>query len=75
MRRTSKCNGCQAEIEWVTTAANGKPMPLDLEPNPNGNVEIGPDGRAIVHNQEPMMPYVHRQSHWATCPNAGDFKR
>ena len=30
--------GCGAAIRWVTTAKNGKRVPLDAEPTPLGNV-------------------------------------
>jgi hypothetical protein len=31
------CRSCPARIRWVTTLA-GKPMPLDWDPTPDGNV-------------------------------------
>ena len=71
---TSRCRACQAVVEWVVTAKNGKAIPLDMGVDPTGNVEIV-DGKAVVHGQEPMHEYEHRQSHFATCPNAREFSK
>lgn len=71
------CRGtdCGARIRWVPTPA-GKSMPLDVDPTPDGNVEIV-DGLAIVHNEPGggLVPFEGWMPHFATCPNAGDFYR
>lgn len=68
MEIVPRCRSCGAEIRWARTSA-GKRMPLDAEPNPNGNVELT-NGVAVVHAQPPafvdgeiFMP------HFATCPD------
>lgn len=68
------CRSCGAEILWVLTAANGKPMPLDATPNPEGNVELV-TGRAVVHASSPLFatPGSIYMSHFATCPDADDW--
>lgn len=38
-----KCRACDAEIRWARTA-NGKAIPLDAEPNPDGNVLLDYSG-------------------------------
>lgn len=67
----STCKGCSAPIWWVTTAANGKAMPLDPDPCDDGNVTLNPDGKAVVHprNQPTLDVDADRyRPHWATCP-------
>ena len=47
-------------------------MPLDLKPVPGGNVEIV-DG--VVHVVTAQASTARRVSHFATCPEAGKFRR
>lgn len=55
------CRGCGAGVLWTVTAG-GKKMPLDPKPVSGIDVESGEVRRVRV-------------SHFATCPNAGDFRR
>lgn len=67
---------CGAQIVWAKTV-KGKLMPVDLEPSPDGNVELAfEDGRMVarVHAQ-PILGVELRMPHHATCPNAADFRR
>ena len=70
---SATCRYCSAPIIWVRTAA-GRAMPLDAEPNPDGNVELverfdGPD-EVLVHAQPPLATWgVIYMPHFATCPN------
>lgn len=57
------CKGCKQEIEWVKMPS-GKRMPVDKKPTIVVVVEDG-QGRAV----EGYQP------HWATCPNADEFRR
>ena len=57
------CKGCGAEIRWITTEA-GKAMPLDAKPV-NFYIQSGETWKMT-------QGYI---VHWATCPNAKDFKR
>jgi len=71
----STCRSCDAAIRWVATT-NDRPMPLDAEPNADGNVElIVVDGRevAVVHapGQVCMFDGERWMPHFATCPNWG----
>lgn len=76
------CRGCGAPIVWIKTPA-GKAMPCDPAPvyykaAPGGkdkivttrgevvSCEIAPGGEATDAGYRP---------HWATCPQAGQFKR
>ncbi len=61
------CNRCGAEIRWYRTE-NGKPMPVDADPNPEGNV-ILVDGYAhVLHKDEEPPPGVARlYPHFGSC--------
>ena len=63
-----KCKGCGALIEWLEMKS-GKSMPVDVN---RINVAIkvpqmeGPTKYEMIWGFQP---------HWATCPNAKDFKK
>lgn len=76
-----KCRKCGAEIRFVQTKS-GKYMPVDPDRKPyregGSTVYITTDGQ-LIHGAEPFGPepvdgYGYTP-HWATCPNAEDFKR
>lgn len=76
------CKGCGAEIRWAKTK-NGKSIPLDAEPNSEGNVVfeesdtaygvavvLGPAEAALARSRGMVwMP------HHATCPKVVEFQR
>lgn len=75
------CTSCKAPVRWVVMVANGRPNPLNVEPDrEKGNVQITEDGKGIVavggvlHTlraaREPL--YV---SHFATCKYADTHRR
>jgi hypothetical protein len=81
------CRGCGAEIEWVKTQ-NGASMPVNPEyveidiagaktttiVTDDGKVESG----SLVNRDTlfpPTMEVKGRISHFATCPQAGRFRR
>ena len=43
----SQCNRCQQEIRWTVTT-NGKKMPCDPEPSPNGTFYLIKQGRDTI---------------------------
>lgn len=75
---TCRHPGCRADLRWVLSK-NGKRMPLDLKPHPQGNVEIV-DGIGNVLGGEPLeearrlgvdLFLMHR----ATCKHSEAFAR
>lgn len=70
----SKCKGCGAPIAWAEWSSSGSPIPLDPNPNANGNLALvagkvhryGPEDERLL--RERYMP------HHATCPKADDFR-
>ena len=57
-----KCKGCKADIYWVKTEF-GKWLPLDT------TVQM-----IIVHEDNKWIAKSGYTSHWATCPDAEDFR-
>lgn len=74
------CKGCGAPVIWLPTV-NGKMMCLD--PKPIGFVEKpGARGKIFTDGRVVSCEYTDAEGaetgylpHWATCPNAADFKR
>lgn len=71
-----RCRSCKAPVRWAITAT-GRLMPLNLEPDDNGEWAIAKADRAGT----PRVIYVppaRREDyagslyvpHWATCPYA-----
>lgn len=77
----SVCRSCGAPVRWVTVASTVgtwpyKAMPVDAEAVEGGNVEVAANGLAIVHGQPELDPQGPRYvSHFATCPQAGEWRR
>lgn len=67
----SRCRACGDEIRWVRTAANDRLIPLNIEPDPAGNVEVV-DAKAVVHaagQADLFADGVRFMPHHATCTN------
>lgn len=72
----TSCRACGAPIRWVRTL-NEKPMPLDDEPNDEGNVELvntpaGPRARVLSakeRGQANLFAIPRWMPHHATCPS------
>jgi hypothetical protein len=77
------CKRCKQPILWALTA-NGRPMPLDAEPDPKGNVKLseqrGTTPRAAVLGGTARDEAAERgeqlyMPHHATCAFAKEFRR
>lgn len=70
------CRYCRARIVWARTHA-GKLMPLDADPDPDGNVMLtrregaGPEATVLGPGDPLFMPegMTRHMPHFATCPN------
>lgn len=51
----NRCRACSKPIRWARTAANDRPIPLDLEPTDDGNVVLEGD-RAHVLGKGGALP-------------------
>lgn len=69
----SKCTGrtCRQYIVWMRTE-NGKAIPVDPESVDEGTLEWTEDvrGRPV-----PLFDAEEHVAHWATCPDANDFRK
>jgi hypothetical protein len=74
MLENQRCSSCHARILWATSAASGKPIPLDPDPKVGGNVEVeGTLARVVPAAARGGRPlYV---SHFATCANAEQHRK
>ena len=84
----SECRSCGAPIIWVEMES-GKHMPLDVTPVKEGTVIIrhGPRQGQTTGHVETKKEREHRMnatmfgsqvaflSHFATCPEAGEWRR
>jgi len=71
------CKGgsCGAPIIFVKTQT-GADLPIDEEPNPEGNVVLEADGKAQVLPPKEAERYTGEKymPHWKTCPDREKFK-
>jgi hypothetical protein len=67
---SARCHDCGTLIAWVRTVAD-KRMPIDLEPNPDGNVVIDDHGVAYVLSPKGAHAAggTRYMPHFATCRN------
>lgn len=74
MSETAACKTCGQPIRWVKTA-NGKAMPLDVEPCEDGNLVVV-DGVAFsAYTLDVQEGRQRFKSHFATCPQAKQHRR
>lgn len=81
--QTSQCRSCRADVIWASTV-NGRRMPVDATPNPDGNVVLVDQGvtepplAIVVHTEreqaETPADALHT-SHFQTCPHAAKHRR
>ena len=80
----SKCKSCGAEIRWVETEG-GKRMPLDMVADADGNMTIDQrrdmeDHATAIDVGVPVGLFTDMAApryvpHFATCPQAGDWRK
>ena len=70
----STCRACSAPILFVKMTTTGKPMPVDPNPDTNGNIAAHPAGvkkytrGRYCRLTEPLQPGETRlMAHWYTC--------
>lgn len=73
------CAGCGAEVKWAKNNNTGKSAPVNVTPDPNGNVYLWEDGATYqvltsAERQEPT-DQPRYTLHFATCPKASRFRR
>lgn len=73
---TMPCSACGAPIVFARSA-NDRPIPLNAEPDPNGNIWVSADGRAHYRSKANPIPDGAERytSHFIDCPQAAQFRR
>jgi hypothetical protein len=75
-----RCKGCDEWMVWLLTT-QGRAMPLDPDPVPNGNIVIVRDGGGgllaeVLRRTDTPAPGTPRyQSHFSSCPERARFRR
>ena len=79
--KISKCRSCGADIIWIKMAS-GKMMPCDASPIryrlnfASGKLTlVTPGGKITRGDADPVSGELGYQSHFATCPCAGQHRR
>lgn len=82
MNPNTTCRSCRAPVRWCITAANGKRMPIDPVPVPDGNVWVDhiEGGTPIVmvalhHDAVPRNVPLTYVSHFVTCPDRDTWRK
>lgn len=80
----SACQSCGAPIRWITSEARRRPMPIDRDPTPDGNVLIIREGATDVARVLGPLEVMSKRmsdpdvdlylSHFATCPDAEEHR-
>lgn len=72
------CRGCGRPIRWARTES-GSRMPLDLDPTRDGTIVVIDDSARVLSPIEAAIVKgatgVLFVSHFATCPDAGAFRK
>lgn len=78
----SRCKTCGAHVRWAKVPSSGSKMPLDVDPQPRGNVRYLPGDRTAVEVLAgPGLEQARGDgdelysSHFATCPDASLHRR
>ncbi|MFI6819751.1 hypothetical protein ACIBJE_02215 [Micromonospora sp. NPDC050187] len=71
---TETCRSCPAQIIWAVTE-RGKPMPVDAEPTPDGNVLLEQLPTGLRARVLPAHRAFGRKSHFASCKDAAKWRR
>ena len=76
-RTRTICNSCHQPVWWKLTS-NGKRMPIDPDPVPDGNLILDGENTVLVIGPIDVLadPDTARYvSHFATCPNADEHRK
>jgi hypothetical protein len=69
-RGKSVCKSCGAPIEWAEMVASGRKMPFDGE-----IVAVRTEHEPGSHRLIEIVDLAVSISHFATCPNASNFRK
>jgi DNA repair protein RadD len=70
------CRSCGARILWCVAVATGRPIPVDPDPSPRGNIAVtGGEARVLKGEEFGSHHGPLHTSHFATCPEAARHRR
>lgn len=76
---SATCRSCGAPVIWAVTAATGSRMPVDAEPDEDGNLLLSLDNPPVAQVVDPAQLVMDDgkrfTSHFATCPHADQHRR
>ena len=78
---SATCRSCHAPIIWGLSAKTGSRIPVNEEPHALGQLLLRPSpehDEPLVYHASTTPPdegEFHYVSHFATCPQAGDWRR
>ena len=84
--REDRCHSCGAAIYWIGMAVTGRahpvnPKPVEYVPDSKGPLQLiakdgtAPRGRAPGLFDSPEDVRIAYVSHFATCPDAGQWRK
>jgi len=79
----SVCRSCDAPVRWAVVAASNKRMPLDPDPDPEGNVILLEGGTVrvltaaalAIRHALPGGPGPLYRSHFSSCVHAAQHRK
>lgn len=77
MPEIEHCRSCKAPVIWCRLQPIGAVTPIDAEPCEHGNIALSMVkgeviGRVLKKGEE--YPHPRRTSHFATCPQAKQWR-
>ena len=76
----SRCRSCGAEVVWLRHAETDKLAPINVTPDPAGNVVVVAENHYVTirpgsnDNLDEASRAALRTSHFATCPQARQWR-
>lgn len=76
-----RCRSCNAAIFYALSATNQHPMPIDSLPTGNGNLLVRQGKKStqlyakVVSKEERKTDEERYTSHFATCPQAAEWRK
>lgn len=67
------CKDCGAEIHWRSHQRTGRSAPINVEPDPTGNIVLLPGEKYRIAIERDPDSILHT-NHFATCPFAKKFR-
>lgn len=68
------CKSCEADVIWCETST-GKKMPMDAKPDPKGTFVIINGKTRVANDEDRRLRRDLHTSHFATCPDAGTWRK